>query len=254
MSFFDGAILLGTKTVSGTLTSLQTANLITAGTHSITASFDRGVGPILTSPTLPHTVLPSATSLTVSSSRNPSVFTQKVTLKATVKRLLPAKGTVLLGTVTFYDGATAIATHVPVSSGVAKFATAALSVGDHAITAEYSGSPDDGASVSVAVLQHVDQAATFVTLTSSLNPSTLGQAVTLKATVKRASPAHGFGTGTVDFYDGATAIAIGVALSPKGIASITTSALTTGDHAIEARYSASATDRPSHAAMIQHVN
>ena len=254
MSFFDGASLLGTKTVTGTVTSLQTTKLITAGTHSITAAFDRGSGTVLTSPALPHMVLASATALTVSSSKNPSVFTQKITLKATVKRLSPAQGTVVAGTVTFYDAGIAITPAVPINSGVAKVTTTALSVGDHAMTATYNGSPDDGASVSVAVLQHVDQAATSVTITSSLNPSTLGQPVTLKATVKRMSPAKGAGTGTVDFYDGATAIALGVTLSPKGIASITTSTLTTGDHTIEARYAGSTTDRASHAAMIQHVN
>jgi hypothetical protein len=71
------------------------------------------------------------------------------------------------------------------------------------------------------------------TLTSSLNPSALGQAVTFTATVK---PGTGSGTptGTVTFNDGATVLGMGTLSG--GTATFTTSGLTGGTHSITAIY------------------
>src|SRR6266404_8197091 len=71
------------------------------------------------------------------------------------------------------------------------------------------------------------------TLTSSLNPSALGQAVTFTATVK---PATGSGapTGTVTFNDGASVLGTGTLSGAT--ATFTTSGLTGGTHSITAIY------------------
>jgi hypothetical protein len=71
------------------------------------------------------------------------------------------------------------------------------------------------------------------TLTSSLNPSALGQAVTFTATVK---PGTGSGTptGTVTFNDGATVLGTGTLSG--GTATLTTSGLGAGVHSITAIY------------------
>lgn len=76
--------------------------------------------------------------------------------------------------------------------------------------------------------------ATSTALVSSVNPSTVGQAVTFTATVTGNSP-----TGTVQFRDGAANLGSPVALS-GGTAAFTTSALTVGTHAITAVYSGDA--------------
>ena len=76
--------------------------------------------------------------------------------------------------------------------------------------------------------------ATTTTLASSLNPSKLFDAVTFTATV---SPSAA--TGTVQFFDGATAIG-GRTLS-GGTASLTTSTLAVGSHSITAVYGGDAT-------------
>src|SRR5207302_1836662 len=77
-----------------------------------------------------------AISLAVSSSANPSVFGQAVTLTATVH---PSSGTgVPTGTVTFQDGTTTLGTSTLDSSGSATLA-ASLAVAAHPITATYSG-------------------------------------------------------------------------------------------------------------------
>src|SRR5574341_938608 len=86
---------------------------------------------------------PSAPSLatitTVSSAPNPSVFGQSVTFTATVTSNPPGGG-VPTGSVTFSEGATALASGVAVNgSGQAAFSTATLAVGSHVITAAFSG-------------------------------------------------------------------------------------------------------------------
>jgi hypothetical protein len=81
--------------------------------------------------------------------------------------------------------------------------------------------------------------ATSTALVSSVNPSTVGQAVTFTATVTGNSP-----TGTVQFMDGAANLGSPVALS-GGTAAFTTSALTVGTHAITAVYSGDASNAGS---------
>jgi Zn-dependent metalloprotease len=76
---------------------------------------------------------------------------------------------------------------------------------------------------------------TTTTLTSSLNPSLVGQSVTFTATV---SGSGGTPTGTVTFKDGATTL--GSPALAGGVATFTTSALTAGTHPITASYSGDA--------------
>lgn len=103
-------------------------------------------------------------------------------------------------------------------------------VGSYTVSAAARG----GAAVAFN-LRNVD--ATTVTLTSSANPSNLGQAVTFTAAVTTNAPGSGTPTGTVTFLDGATLLAT-VALDAAGHASFTavSFALTAGSHTITARY------------------
>ena len=78
------------------------------------------------------------------------------------------------------------------------------------------------------------QASTTTILSSSLNPSTYGQAVALKASVTSTA---GVPTGTVIFYDGSTPI--GAATLASGSASIPISSLAAGTHSITASYQGS---------------
>ena len=85
----------------------------------------------------------------------------------------------------------------------------------------------------LAALPAVGQlAGTTTTISSSANPSSYGQSLTLTATV---SSATGTPTGTVSFQDGATAI--GTATLTGTTASLTISTLTVGTHSITAVYS-----------------
>src|SRR5437899_252635 len=96
------------------------------------------------------------------------------------------------------------------------------------------------------------RASTTTTLTSTPNPSTVGQAVTLTATVRPVAPATGVATGTVAFRD--NGITIGTAtLGATGSASFVTSTLATGSHPLTAVYSGSLDFLTSTSAVVTQV-
>src|SRR5260221_1582608 len=68
------------------------------------------------------------------------------------------------GTVTFKDGLTTLGTVTPDAGGTAQYATSALGVGSHSITAVYnSGDPNHAGSTSAAITQMVNSPAPAVT-------------------------------------------------------------------------------------------
>ena len=90
----------------------------------------------------------TATSTTLTSSANPSSVGQAITLQA---RVTPQSAT---GTVKFLVGGVAIGT-AGLNGGIATYSTASLSVGQHSITAAYSGDANHNASVSAVLTQTV---------------------------------------------------------------------------------------------------
>ena len=174
-------------------------------------------------------------SIALSSSSNPADPGQPITFTAAVSAVAPATGTPT-GTVTFLDGATTLGTQA-LSYGVAAFSTASLAGGSHSITASYSGDPNFAAALSPALTQWVGYAPS-VTLTSSQNPSSFGQAVTFTATVSAAA-ANGTPTGTVTFLDGTSTspTVLGTVVLSNGQAALSFLYLSVGSHPIAASYS-----------------
>ena len=82
---------------------------------------------------------------------------------------------------------------------------------------------------------------TTVTLTSSFNPSNLGQSVTFTAQVKTSTVGSGSPTGTVTFFDGAATLGTAT-LDSTGRARFTATgfALAARTHTITARYNGDA--------------
>jgi hypothetical protein len=95
------------------------------------------------------------------------------------------------------------------------------------------GLPDLLASATMSVL--VNRGGARITLTSSQNPSALGQPVTFTATVVPNVHDVPAATGTVQFSDGASVLG-SVTVSAAGVATFTTSTLTGGSHTIGASY------------------
>jgi len=92
----------------------------------------------------------STATLSLSSSRPKAASGSSITLKATVGGKHASSAT---GTVTFYDGATALGSAAQVSAGAASITVPSLSVGTHTITANYSGDTKNSAAPSNALQQ-----------------------------------------------------------------------------------------------------
>jgi len=161
---------------------------------------------------------------------DPSVTQQAVTFTATVAPV--AASAVPSGTVTFtVDGADVVTKPLD-ASGTASLTTSALAAGQHSVTATYNGDANLLQRTSGVSNQTVDKQATAVTLTSSKNPSVLGDPIVFTATM-----APPDATGTIDFLVDAGVISVPII---NGSASFTTSALALGGHTITARYNGDA--------------
>src|SRR5262249_37685415 len=111
------------------------ATLVTVGSQTITAT-DSVTGTITGNAVV--SVGKASTTTAVTSSLNPAINGQSVTLTATISVTSPGSGTPT-GTVDFLDGGVTIAAGRPVSGGTASYTTSSLSIGGHTITAVYSG-------------------------------------------------------------------------------------------------------------------
>ncbi|HEY1473322.1 MAG TPA: Ig-like domain repeat protein [Pseudolabrys sp.] len=171
----------------------------------------------------------TSTTTAMIASPNPSVFGQPVSLTANVS----GSGGTPTGSVTFMDGAAIIGSGT-LAGGTASTAVSSLSVGSHNLTAVYSGDASFATSTSPIVTEKVNKGTTTTIVTGSPNPSAPAQLVTFTATVAPVAPAAGIPSGTVTFNDGGSPLG-SVTLSNKS-ASLTTSALSPGIHAITAVY------------------
>ena len=217
-------VALGNGTLNGGKATFS-SSMLPGGSHRVTANYNGDTtNSSSTSATLTQVVNKLPTTMTMSSSPNPSIAAQPVTFTATVS---PSSAT---GSVVFADASGGGSCSASLSSGRAQCSVSSLSGGqlDHSITATYSG--DNNYSGSTASLVQTVKQPTGTTLTSSPNPSFAGQAVTFSAFI-----AFSAVTGTVTFLDGATALGTGT-LS-KSVASFATSALAVGSHSITAAYS-----------------
>jgi hypothetical protein len=153
-----------------------------------------------------------------------------------VALLPPATGTPT-GTVVFKDGATTVGAATLDAAGMAAFTTSALGLGSHSITALYAGDVGFLPSSSNALAHVVDPGTTSAVLVASPSPSTVGQTVTLTATVSAVAPASGTPIGSVTLTEGPTFVAL-AALS-GGSATFLLSNLAVGTHTLTATYNGS---------------
>jgi hypothetical protein len=231
VTYYEGSTVLGTATLSSGVVTL-TISTLTVGTHTIVAEYGGDTTDTeATSNTVDQVVNPNTSTVTVTSSKNPSYNGDSVTFTATV---VGSYG-VPTGTVTFYDGTTVLgagtlAASTATYTATTTYATSSLTVGSHTIVATYAGDgTHDGASGSMT--QVVDTNTTTLTLTSGLNPSYYSESVTFTVTAVGAS---GTPTGTVLINYGTTAL--GSATLNSGTATFATSALPVGTDAIQAVY------------------
>ena len=241
--FQDGATLIATASLSNGTATVSLSDL-TVGSHALTASYNGSVDVAAsTSAALTEVVNPAPTSVAIASSPNPSGVGDTVSLTATVT----STAGIPTGSVTFRDG-TAVVGTATLANGSGGVSTSTLSGGDHQLTANYEGDATFATSVSAPVTQTVNASST-TTLTSSLNPSTVGDAVTFTATVSAGVTTP---TGSVTFRDATTVI--GTTSLTNGATTLTLSSLTSGLHAVTGSYSGDANYGASaSAALAQNV-
>jgi hypothetical protein len=238
---------------------------LTAGPHSVSATYNGDANVSPSSSSLPtQTVSASSlhpTTTTLTSSINPSTLGKQVAFTAVVSAS-GFQGTPT-GTVTFtIDGKAQPPVPLSVQGGTdeAQLVTSTLRAGPHTVTAAYSGdtnvSPSNG-SLPTQIVRAPNLQPTSTTLTSSLNPSTVGQQATFTALV---SPGVSPGTpkGTVIFtIDGTPQTPVSLQeVNGSDLATLSITTLAAGTHTISATYSGDTTFAASAVAspLIHTVN
>jgi hypothetical protein len=155
LTYYAGATAAGTPLSSAP---------IDAGTYTVVASFAGSADySAVHSAPVTFTIGRASAMIVLASSGGSAVYGQPVTFVTTVAAGAPAAGAPT-GTVTFFDGATALATVPLDSSGTAALTTSVLAVGSHSITATFNGTADFLGVESGSASESVAQAGTEVVL------------------------------------------------------------------------------------------
>src|SRR5215469_2726154 len=216
-------------------------DLLVANCGSTVGCSDGGVmGVLLNKPT---------TSTALTSSLNPSIYGQKVILRATVTPTgsIPPTGTVRFNSQYFTETLT-IGSAMLNSSGVATLTKSNLNANSYPVTGAYKGDANNLGSTSRIVNQVVKQTTSAATLASTPNPSTQGQVVAFIATISSPSVIP---TGPVTFTAGKTVL--GTAQLGGGKAKLTISSLPVGLTKVSATYYGNSNIAKSSASVIQTV-
>ncbi len=256
VTFKNGADVLGTALLKGGVAYWSSSSL-PVGTFNITASY--GGNSKLASSTsaalrqVVKSTTKALTSTALVSSLNPSMYGQAVTWMA----MVTTSGSVApTGNVVFRwsrDGQNyAIGTAPLNAKGVATLTRSNLNANPfgeaYPLVAAYAGDAGNLGSTSTVLPQNVLQIKSSATITSSLNPSTQGHAVTF--TAKIAAPTI-VATGPVTFSLGTTKL--GTAQLSGGVAKFTTSSLPVGADRITVTYYGSSNIARSSASLVQTV-
>ncbi len=136
VTFQDGVIIIGQVALNSSGVASITRSNLTAGTHSIVATYTSDTQFAASAANVVH-IVQDGTSTAVASSSNPSTFGQAVMFTATIA----ANGSagIPTGSVTFREGPTVLAAVQLSPTGLASFRTSSLGIGSHIITAEFVG-------------------------------------------------------------------------------------------------------------------
>jgi len=249
VSFYDNGTFWQTAPVLNNVAQISVTGFA-VGSHSLTASYwgDTNFAGSSAS-AIPLVVSQAATTVTLVSNANPSIYGQTVAYTATVG--LSFNGSTPSGAITFYDGTTVLWSGY-LSKGSAQLSVSSATAGSHSITAQYGGTANYTASTSPVLTQTVNQAPTTVMVSSNANPSSYGQSVTLYATLQTNYNLLSNG-GTVTFFDNGTQIGAAT-IQGSSTVSITTTSLGVGARTITAKYSGDSNLLAGTGTLAQTVN
>ena len=159
-------------------------------------------------------------------------------------------GSQLTGTITFYEGTSAICViSTTADASCPTSAGANFAAGTHIVTAVYSGDAEHSGSISNAASVTVLQDSTTTSIASTTNSVMYGQNVTFTAIVQGA---HGVPSGSVRFFDGKNIFGT-TTLTSSGAATLSVSTLSVGTHAITAAYGATPNSASSTSTVLNQV-
>lgn len=197
--------------------------------------------------TLPPGPIDSHIALTMTP--NPAVVGQTVTFTAKVVAL-SGTGAVATGTMTFFDGSTQLGMATLDGTGTGIITSSSLEVGNHSITAMYSGDSNYLPKTSDPVILIIQQMGggqpTTTLLRINPNPAQVGTTVTLTARVAGGTGLITKITGTVTFYqDGVQIGTAPIEDATFNTATFSTSFNTVGTYSMTAVYGGDANFAPS---------
>jgi len=262
VTFYDGGTKLGVIPVWNGTATLPTSQVL-AGSNSISAVFSGYNNPAngmadfaasALSPAFSQTVGTANTSVTlVPANGNPNPSTYGVPLTFIARVTDTSDNTVIpqTGTVTLYNGSIKLAAF-PVIGGTASFTlpnsaynykALAVSSTPYSITAVYTapnnvnGVPNFNTSTSAAVSQTVNTEASTSTFVTTAAPTLAGQLITITATIGNTTLGSVVTpVGRVTFTDGQNGPVLAVKSVINGVATFTTTHLSTGTHDIWAYF------------------
>jgi hypothetical protein len=228
----DGVDVGQPVTLSGAGRAAYNTATLAAGAHNVVATYlGNNVYAGSASAPLAQVVNPLATSVSVTASRNPAVYTRPITFTA---QLNPGTA---VGTVDFTIDGVPYGAPVNLVNGRAAITVNNLAVGSHSVVANFGGSANYLPSSSAPRNVTINPANSRTTVTSSAARPPFGTPVVFTATVTpNGGGATGVPAGTVQFFVDGVAVGGPVALNAAGQATYVTSSLSRGRHTIRAVY------------------
>jgi sugar lactone lactonase YvrE len=215
VAILDGTAVIGRATLNGSGVAVFSTSTLSPGMHSISAAYSGDSNNSPNSSGVLQQQVQQTTRTSLSSSANPSLTLNSVTITAAVANGGPQPAT---GTITFTEGSSLLGSVVLDGNGLATIVLPSLTAGSHPIVATYSGDVANLPSVSIALAQVVQLRATTTVLTATSTSLSGGQQITLISVVSFTGPIPP--TGTVSFKNGTTVLGTSP-VDKTGVATLT---------------------------------
>ena len=237
VTFYDGTALLSQSTVAAGM-AMVTTETLALGLHQLSAVYS-GDTPDAPSASPPLTVeiTPGAPLVTLTPVNATAPHGALAPLIATMS---PATAT---GIVTFQDNVAGTLGQATIAGGTATLNASSLTVGNHALTASYSGDSTHLPSTSAASTVTITGLLTTTTLVAQPAQIIFGSVISLTASISPSTAG-----GTVTFRDSSFGV-LGTAMITAGSAVLNTSTLPAGTRSISADYSGDAVHASSLSAL-----
>ena len=223
VAFMDGGSVISSVEVTPSGTASLTLSTLAPGIHQLSAHYS---GDTLDGASISPTIaqqIAQKTAVTITSSANPSLLQDTVTLTINVSNGAPTA--IPTGSVTLSDGGVTLTNLILNSAGNASYSWQAPALGAHTLVASYAGDNANSPASSSPLTQNVTLRPSTVSFISSTSALSLGQQITLISVVQAdgSRPASGtvtwisgsttLGSATID----ATGLATATVTPPQGV-------------------------------------